>query len=67
MIEFIWEFHLTEQIDVILNQYQITNPIDLLKVYCDIKIGRSIRPLKKLYTNVFQIHYSRQYQWLLQL
>lgn len=42
-----------EQIVAILNQYQLTNPIELLKAYCDIKIGRSIRPLKKLYTNVF--------------
>lgn len=42
-----------EQIVAILNQYQLTNPIELLKAYCYIKIGRSIRPLKKLYTNVF--------------
>ncbi len=42
-----------EQIVLLLNKRQITNPIDLLKVYCNIKIERPIHCLKKLYSNVF--------------
>jgi hypothetical protein len=42
-----------EQVVSILNQHELTNPIALLKSYCDLKIGRPIRDLKKLYKNVF--------------